>query len=203
MRLSVALRPALTMLLASVALAAGRANAQTPVAPPDLDDGLRTGSAVSAHLDTALLARLSEATRTSAFPKTTSVLIVRGGRLVYEAYFADGQRGLLNDTRSATKTITALAVGAAVADGRIASVGAPVFPFFAAEQPPQHSVLRDAITVEDLLTMSSALDCDDGVSDSPGNEDHMYPQKRWLPWVLGIPIKAGYARDSVGRGPFA
>lgn len=193
----------LTLLTVSISCAVACASTQQPYRPPDLHDGLRTGSAAGAGLDTTLLAKLPAATTSSAFPKTTSILVARGGTLVYESYFGAGSRDLLNDTRSATKTVTALAVGAAIADGRIASVTAPIFPFFAIERPVPPSGPAGAITVEDLLTMSSALDCDDNVDASPGNEEKMYPQTRWLPWALSIPTKAAYQRDSAGRGPFA
>lgn len=61
---------------------------------------------------------------------------------------------------------------------------------------------KRGIVVEDLLTMSSALDCDDNLPDSPGNEENMYPQPRWLRWAADLPTRA-VTRDSQGLGPFA
>ena len=49
---------------------------------------------------------------------------------------------------------------------------------FAHDGPP-----KAAITIEDLLTMSSALACDDDDPDSPGNEEHMYPRREWARWA--------------------
>ena len=45
------------------------------------------------------------------FPKTTSILVSQKGKMVYEKYFGDGRLGLLNDTRSVTKSITSIVVG--------------------------------------------------------------------------------------------
>jgi CubicO group peptidase (beta-lactamase class C family) len=57
--------------------------------------------------------------------------------------------------------------------------------------------------VADFLTMSSALNCNDWDGKSPGNEENMYPLRNWSRWAVDIPLKKGYTRDTVGRGPFS
>src|SRR5271168_4252923 len=91
----------------------------------------QTATPQSVGVDPQALQRLAEAIGRGEFPKTSSVLIVYRDRLIYEGYFGDGGPDRLNDTRSATKSITSLAVGAAIRDGRIASVGSPAFEFLA------------------------------------------------------------------------
>jgi CubicO group peptidase (beta-lactamase class C family) len=158
----------------------------------------------SVGVDPQPLQRLGEAIGRGEFPKTTSVLIVYRDRLVYERYFADGGAEVLNDTRSATKSITSLAVGAAVRDHKIASVSAPAFQFLADLAPFRNDTpLKRGITVEDLLTMSSALDCNDDLDASPGNEDRMHEQQHWARWAVDLPTKQDYHRDAAGRGPFS
>jgi CubicO group peptidase (beta-lactamase class C family) len=135
-------------------------------------------------------------------PNTTSLLLQRQGQLVAERYANGADAASLHDTRSSTKSITAMLVAAAVQDGLL-RWDSPVFEAFAAEQPWQHDgPAKRAITVEDLLTMSSALDCNDWEDASPGNEENMYPQRHWLRWTLDLPTRP-YQRDASGRGPFA
>ena len=50
--------------------------------------------------------------------------------------------------------------------------------------------------------MASALDCDDDVDDSPGNEVNMYPKQKWLSWALAIPTRVEFQRGASGYGPF-
>ncbi len=50
--------------------------------------------------------------------------------------------------------------------------------------------------------MSSALDCDDNIWESPGNEGHMYSARKWLYFVLDMPTVDDYRRDERGYGPF-
>lgn len=135
------------------------------------------------------------------YPKTTSVIVMRDGKLDYEAYFGEGNRELLNDTRSAMKAITALAVGAAIADKAISSEQAPAFRYFADLRPFQNDTPdKDAITIADLMSMSSALDCNDNDENSPGGEDRMHEQSNWTRWGVDLPTYSGFARDGQGMG---
>jgi CubicO group peptidase (beta-lactamase class C family) len=136
-------------------------------------------------------------------PKTTSVLVMRGSTIEYERYFAGATAETLHDTRSAGKSLTALAVGAAIGRRVLPGLDAPAFGYladlapFAADGPA-----KAAITIEDLLTMSSALDCDDSDEASPGNEENMYPRQVWARWAVDLPVRADYRRDAGGRGPW-
>jgi CubicO group peptidase (beta-lactamase class C family) len=184
------------------ALAATASAADLP-SPPDLKDGLAVVAPAGAGLDVAPLVALKDAVTKGDYPKTTSVLIVRDGKLVYEEYFGEGGPELLNDTRSATKSITSLAVGAAIGENALPSQRAPAFSYLDDLRPFQNDGPdKEAITIEDLLTMSSALDCNDDDDKSPGNEDNMHPQLNWSRWAVDLPTMTGYARDSQELGPW-
>ena len=169
----------------------------------DHHDGLPVGPPQAEGLDPAPFAALDAAVARGDYPKTTSVLVVRHGRLVHEGYFGEGSPELLNNTRSATKSITALGMGEAIRDGTIVSVHAPAFPFLADLRPFRNDTReKEAITIEDMLTMSSALDCNDDDDASPGNEDNMHPQPNWSRWAVDLPTMKGYRRDAAGLGPW-
>jgi CubicO group peptidase (beta-lactamase class C family) len=192
--------PAVSVLLAALAPTVYAADLPSP---PDMKDGLTVAVPGNSGLDVAPLAALKDAVSKGDYPKTTSVLIVRDGKLVYEEYFGEGSPELLNDTRSATKSITSLAVGAAIGEGALPSQRAGAFSYLGDLRPFQNdSPDKERITVEDLLTMSSALDCNDDDDKSPGNEDNMHPQPNWSRWAVDLPTMAGYARDAQGLGPW-
>ena len=84
-------------------------------APADLEDGLLVASPASVSLHGAPLESLTPAEIVNAnYPDTTSVLVFRNERLVFERYFGSGGINVLNNTRSATKTLTALILGQAI-----------------------------------------------------------------------------------------
>jgi len=136
------------------------------------------------------LGQMEQSIRTGDFKQVTSVLLARNGKLAFERYFdADGADGLRN-TRSATKTVTGMLVGIAIDRGLLAGVDANVLDFFPDKQPLQNPDARKAqITVEDFLTMSSLLECNDESTFSQGNEERMYLVEDWVKFTLNLPIR--------------
>jgi len=132
---------------------------------------------------------LDRALDAGEFPKLGSVVVERGGQILYERYVA-GDATTLRDTRSATKTLTGMLVGAAIADGKLPSVAARVLPYFAERTVARPDPRKQAITVEDLLTMSSSLECDDYNDFSTGNEERMYLVEDWIGFALDLPLRA-------------
>src|SRR5438105_13965848 len=144
----------------------------------------------AAGLSAQRLAQMEQSIRAGDFKQITSVLLARGDKLAFERYFdAAGAEGLRN-TRSATKTVTGMLVGIAIDNGLLPGVNARVLDFFPDKQPLQNPDSRKAqITVEDFLTMSSLLECDDENQFSRGNEERMYVMEDWAKFTLDLPIR--------------
>jgi CubicO group peptidase (beta-lactamase class C family) len=141
-------------------------------------------------LSEAKLRSLESAIRSGEFKKIGSVLIARHGKLAYEGYF-DGDAATLRDTRSATKTITGILIGRAIEEHKLSGVNARIL-----ELLPEHGrkiqnpdPRKAAITVEDFLTMSSPLECDDWNDASRGNEERMYLVEDWAQFILDLPVR--------------
>lgn len=158
--------------------------------PPAGSDDWPVASASSLALSSSHLETITQAIRAGDFHNITSVLIARQGKLVFEAYFDDeGAEGSRN-TRSATKTVTGMLTGIAIAQGFLPGVETPVLSYFADKAPFQHMDPRkERLSVEDMLTMSSLLECDDWNAFSRGNEERMYLIEDWVKFALDLPIK--------------
>lgn len=169
----------LFLILAGAWMAGAAADDEWPRAAPS-----------SVALKPQPLEAMDAAVRKGDFQQITSILVAKDGKLVHEAYYdADGVAGLRN-TRSVTKSVTGMLVGIAIDQGKLAGADAPVFAFFPEKQPVGHPDPRkDKITVEDLLSMSSLLECDDQNQYSSGNEERMYLLEDWTRFALDLPIR--------------
>jgi CubicO group peptidase (beta-lactamase class C family) len=160
-------------------------------------------AAASGGLDKQALSAFEQSVAKGELPAVTSVLIVTKGNVAYERYWETGGAAVGNDTRSATKSLTAMAVGLAIADGKLRGLDDRAFAYLGDLAPfANDSEQKRDIRIGDLLTMTSALDCDDN-NDTPGNEENMYPKQSWARFAVDLPLKKDWARDSSGRGPWA
>lgn len=170
-------------------------------------DGWVTTTPESAGIAIKPLQEMEAAIRANEFKKIGSVLIARHGKLVYENYF-DGSADTLRDIRSATKSITDILVGIAIDEKKLSGVDARVLKLLPdhARRLQNPDPRKDRITVEDFLTMSSALECDDWNDASRGNENVMYLVEDWAQFILDLPIRGrmhvGEAQESPPYGRF-
>jgi CubicO group peptidase (beta-lactamase class C family) len=166
-----------------------RGRAPAPYAyqpPPAADDGWPAASledvGVSRDAITRFVQTLIDTPIDSVHASEIhGVLIARHGKLVLEEYFHGFRRDMLHDTRSASKSLTSALTGAALLQGYPIAASTPVYVAMGRTGEDADAGKR-AITVENLLTMSSGLDCDDSNPSSRGNEDTMQDQTAQPDW---------------------
>lgn len=160
-------------------------------------------SAAESGLSEAKLRSMEAAIRSDEFKKIGSVLIARHGKLAYEGYF-DGDATTLRNTRSATKSITDVLVGIAVGEGKLRGVDARVLSLLPerARKMQNPDARKASITVEDFLTMSSPLECDDWNDASRGNEERMYLVEDWAQFIFDLPIRGRMHGEQVEAPPY-
>ncbi|MEO6103977.1 MAG: serine hydrolase domain-containing protein, partial [Pseudoxanthomonas sp.] len=178
--------------------------ANTPAASQDAyrvpvpaGDGWTTAALGEVGMQIAPMQRLQRQIESSDTPgpdepSVHGLLVARHGKLVFETYLHGYSREQAHDTRSAGKSFASLLVGMAIDHGANISAKMSVQSMFPKYLPLQH-MGRDkrAITVGDLMDMSSGLACDDNDSDSPGGEEAMqgqHAERDWYRYTLNLPM---------------
>ncbi|MGV8959920.1 MAG: serine hydrolase domain-containing protein [Stenotrophomonas sp.] len=165
--------------------------------PVPVDDGWTTAALGEVGMQVAPMAALLQrvqaiATPEPGHPQVHSVLVARHGKLAFEAYFHGYSREQAHDMRSAGKSLASMLVGMAVEHGANLSAQTPVLPLFPEYRKLEHvDKAKRAITVGDLMSMSSGLACDDDSGDSPGAEDKLQGQQAerdWYRYTLNLPM---------------
>ena len=112
-----------------------------------------------------------------------SLTVIRNGSIVLDAANQPFTTGDQVPVYSVTKSVISLLVGIAQRDGFLPSLNQPVFSFFPGRSIAHPDPRKQAITVEDLLTMRSGLDCaDDKIGSTiEGNGD-------WVQSILDLPM---------------
>jgi CubicO group peptidase (beta-lactamase class C family) len=148
------LLPALLVLMAAGLLwAPGRAGAEEPRFEPGLaEEGfLPREPEGESTVPASALSRLLAAGRAS---NSDALIVLSGGRVVAERYY--GRSRGPADLWSVTKSISALAIGALVADGKLPSLDEPVARYF--PEAGWTSGRKARVTLRHLLTHTSGIE---------------------------------------------
>lgn len=115
-----------------------------------------------------------------------SVMIVRHGYVVAEAYYAPSTADTRFTLYSTTKSVISALIGIAVEQGHIASIDEPVLSFFPDRTVANLDAQKEAMTLRDLLTMGSGFECD--VSTDPESENAVNESDDGIQATLDLPM---------------
>jgi CubicO group peptidase (beta-lactamase class C family) len=109
-----------------------------------------------------------------------SVLVVRNGYIVAEKYYAPDTIDTQHVLYSCTKSFISALIGIAIEDGYIENVNQPVLSFFPDHVFENVEARKEAMALEDLLTMRSGLAWNEGMAAYQG----MMGSSDWVTYVL-------------------
>lgn len=156
--------------------------------PKNIQDGLPIGGLENTGLDQSLLSEMMNKIIAGHYPNVHSVLIIKDGKLVFEEYFYEHNQRKLHELRSASKSFISALTGIAIDQGFIRSKDEKVLDFFPEYTLANNSDAKKEITIENLLTNQSGLDCDVSNPNSVGNETVMNNTDDWVRFTLDLPM---------------
>lgn len=118
-----------------------------------------------------------------------SLLVVRHGRIVAEAYYAPFRPGLRHLVNSVTKAVVGTLAGIAVQSGEIASVDEPVLESFRWRTVADADGSKAKLKIADLLDMTSGLDWNEPLAAVPPETMlQMARSSDWVGFILDRPM---------------
>ena len=165
-------------------------------APTLTKDDWEISSLAEKNIEPSPIIQMVKQIKSGHYDGISSVVLARGGALVLDEYFGEGQRETIHTTRSASKAITSALVGIAIDQGFIPSVNAPLLPYF----PEYNNKISNWDDRKTDINLAHILSMTSGVQ---GNEDAMYPTNDWIKFYLDQPLankpgeKFSYATSGV------
>ncbi|MBN1826055.1 MAG: serine hydrolase [Candidatus Eisenbacteria bacterium] len=149
------------------------------------------GDASEEGLDEERLERLVERVLAGAYPNLHSILVVRGGRLVFEEYFYGYDAAKPHPIYSNAKGLIATSIAVALDRGEMTGLHQHVAEFF-----PEHASLFDEegkreMTIEHLLAMTAGFEWDElsySYYDDRNTNRRMQQCPDRVAFLLGLPL---------------
>jgi len=141
-----------TMTVAFVFLAGGSALADETPWPTK---AWQVSTPEEQGMDSASLARLVETVGTY---RQDSLMIIRHGKIVDEAYYAPYIAGISHDLRSVTKSVVGTLTAIQLRNGSLDSLDHPVIDLFSDKRIENVDDRKKAMTVQSLLDMTSGIE---------------------------------------------
>jgi CubicO group peptidase (beta-lactamase class C family) len=115
-----------------------------------------------------------------------SLLVIRHGTIVAEAYFGSYGPETMHQQFSITKSVVAALTGIALEQGAIQGVDQPIVSFFPGKEFANPDPRKQALTLEQVLTMTTGLDWEE----SDPSFARLYTSPDWVEYMLSLPMAA-------------
>jgi CubicO group peptidase (beta-lactamase class C family) len=136
-------------------------------------------------MDSASLARLI---KTVGSYKQDSLMIIRHGKIVAEAYYAPYIAGIRHDLRSVTKSVISTLTAIELQRGLLDSVDHPVLDLFPDKKISNVDDNKRAMTIQNLLDMTSGIDWQEKAYTPDETIMRMYRSPDRTEFVLNQPM---------------
>ena len=117
-----------------------------------------------------------------------SLLVVRHGKIVVEAYYAPYDAGIPHQVFSATKSVVSTLTAIASKDGLLDSPSHRILDFFDRRSIANVDDRKEAITVQNLLYMTSGIEWKQPLGGWPETMFEMERSPNWVKFVLDRPM---------------
>jgi CubicO group peptidase (beta-lactamase class C family) len=177
----------LSLIMAFAILYSGTAKAQSKQKDYWPTQGWRIATPESQGVDSQKLVNMLDLIWEREY-RVDSVLVIRNGYLVLEAYGYPYNAGLEHNLYSCSKSIISALVGIAIDKGYIKGVNQPLLEFFPERVAENLDANKKAMTLEHVLMMATGLECRDSYRYGWRGLFKMRLSDDWVKYVMDLPM---------------
>jgi CubicO group peptidase (beta-lactamase class C family) len=179
----------LTLLISTALACFGcRISAPEPIAIPEPSywptDGWQKATPEFQGFDSGKLADALNAIKKKGMG-IHSLMIVRNGNVILDAYFYPYDGSTYHDVASVTKSVMTTLIGIAAEQGKL-SLDAPILSFFPDRVISNRDEMKERITVRHLVSNSSGFRFDE--KDDAATISGMTESDDWIQYILDLPV---------------
>ena len=145
----------------------------------------------SVGINAEIILRASKLIEEWAYQGQRSLVIIKDGKLVFEAYYDGYDQNDLFRIYSISKSVTSILIGIALDNGYLKDENEPISKLL-----PQYSTLlrkepKSTITLKNVLTMTPGFEWDEenySFSDARNSHTQMNRENDWMAFVLSRPL---------------
>jgi CubicO group peptidase (beta-lactamase class C family) len=183
-------------MLGFIVLLAGCRQARTTQEPKALQisetewptHGWQTSIPESEGMDSRVLKAMLEMVQTQNY-NIDSITVTRNGTLVLDAALYPYSQDSKHIIHSCTKSIVSILIGIAIDQGFIENIQKPVLEFFPDRTASNLDPDKKALTLENLLTMTSGFRCRDSYLYRWSGLNDMMDSDDWVQFMLDLPME--------------
>jgi CubicO group peptidase (beta-lactamase class C family) len=147
----------------------------------------RISSPEAQGIDSGKLVEMLEDTLSKRYD-LDSIVLIRHGYLVADVNFSPFKGDERHMLYSCTKSVVSALIGIAIEKGYIESIDQPLLDFFPERSVENLDENKQAITLENVLTMTTGLECRDSYAYNFSGLIEMHDSDDWVQYVLDLPM---------------
>jgi CubicO group peptidase (beta-lactamase class C family) len=147
----------------------------------------RISSPEAQGIDSGKLVEMLEDTLSKGYD-LDSIVLIRHGYLVADVNFSPFKGDERHMLYSCTKSVVSALIGIAIEKGYIESIDQPLLDFFPEQSVENLDENKQAITLENVLTMTTGLECRDSYAYNFSGLIEMHDSDDWVQYVLDLPM---------------
>ena len=156
--------------------------------PTQTTQGWQISTPEEQGMRSELLVEMMETIRNNSYD-IDSVIIVRNGQMVLEAYFYPYSKDLKHVLHSCTKSVMSALIGIALEKGYIKEIDQKIIDFFPDSDFANMDDRKKSMTLRHLLMMASGLKCRDSYRYRWLGLIEMRNSSDWAQYVLDLPME--------------